>query len=108
MRMIHDYGEFMQLYRQGRIAPDVSSNLGWKSVEYLRRQGWKIGQRRAAVDLLAICSLSEENFLNAYRHAGIDFWVKEEGQADSGNTIGCLFFGPVIFVMWYLARFIAG
>ena len=108
MRTIHEYGEFLQLYRAGKVDPDVKSELGWKSVEYLRRRGWTIHQRRTARDLLAICSLSEENFLNAYENAGIDFWVKEEGETDSGNNKGCLVFGPVILVMWHLARFIVG
>lgn len=84
MRMIHNYEEFCQLYDQGKVEPDVSSKLGWRSVKYLIKQGWQIESRnffgivkfsKVSDNLLAKCRQSEENFELAYKNAGIDFWV---------------------------------
>ncbi len=75
MRMIHRFDEFCQLHDQGKVNPDVTSNLGSKSIENLRKRGWKIGQWRTATDLLALCRQSSENFELAYNKAGIDFWT---------------------------------
>lgn len=84
MKMIHNYEEFCNLYDQGKVNPDVTSNLGYNSVEYLRKQGWKMDtgglfrRPRPAKDLLMICRQSADNFELAYRKAGIDFWTKED------------------------------
>lgn len=75
MRMIHTYSDFCSYYEKRLVYPDVRSHLGWRSVQYLRKHGWKIGKWRTARDLLAICRQSPQNFELAYRHAGIDFWV---------------------------------
>lgn len=77
MRMIHTYEEFCKLYDQGKVNPDVNSVLGYKSIEYLRNNGWKIRIWKKKKDLLALCRQSNENFEMAYRHAGIDFWTSE-------------------------------
>ena len=83
MRMINNYEEFCKLSSEGKVFPDVSSDLGFQSVEYLRKQGWKIrggifSKSKTRSDLLTLCQQSPENFELAYKHAGIDFWVKEE------------------------------
>ena len=77
MRMVHDYEEFCKLNAEGKVEPDIRSNLGAKSVDALRNRGWKIGHWRTKNDLLKICSQSPENFNVAYTQAGIDFWVKD-------------------------------
>jgi hypothetical protein len=43
MRMLRDYNEFYELCKEGKVYPDVRSNLGHNSVQFLRGQGWKIG-----------------------------------------------------------------
>ncbi len=75
MNMIHNFEDFSRLNKQNKIKPDVKSGLGSKSVECLRKLGWKIGKNTESKDLLNICSQSEENFKMAHQHCGIDFWV---------------------------------
>jgi hypothetical protein len=82
MRLINDYSEFCELYKKGKVSPDVRSSLGFDSVQFLKRKGWKIrgiffNKRRAARDLMEICRQSEENFLFACNQAGIDFWTND-------------------------------
>jgi hypothetical protein len=82
MRMINNYEEFCRLSSEEKVFPDVSSDLGYQSLEYLRKQGWKIRggiskESKTRSDLLALCKQSAENFELAYKNAGIDFWVKD-------------------------------
>jgi hypothetical protein len=83
MEMIHNYEKFCKYYDCGRVTPDVRSDLGNRSVQYLRRQGWDIRggffrRSQTVKDLLALCRQSEENFQLAYKHGGIDFWLVKE------------------------------
>ena len=74
MRLVSKYGEFCELHDRGKVRPDVTSPLGWRSVESLKERGWKIRRLRAASDLLRQCRRSAEDFELAFR-VGIDFWV---------------------------------
>lgn len=81
--MIHNYEDFCKYYDEGKVFADIESNLGLKSVIYLRQNGWEISdavfsKSKTQKDLLNICRKSAENFELAYRHAGIDFWKKED------------------------------
>ncbi|MEM9649916.1 MAG: hypothetical protein AAF969_15665 [Bacteroidota bacterium] len=83
MRMIDNYEEFCKLSFEGKVFPDISSDLGFQSVQYLRKQGWKIrggifSKSKTRNDLLALCRQSPENFEQAYKNAGIDFWTKDD------------------------------
>ena len=82
MKMIHNYEDFCKYYDQGRVKPDLSSPLGWKSAQALMKMGWDIDSKnlfgitrisKISQKLLAICRESEDNFQTAYQHAGIDF-----------------------------------
>nr|WP_299384462.1 hypothetical protein [Allomuricauda sp.] len=84
MKMVHTYEEFCKYHDVGMVKPDVSTPLGYQSVQALRKMGWRIegknflgfrSSARVAKELLDICRKSQENFETAYRHAGIDFWV---------------------------------
>lgn len=84
--MIHNYDDFCKYYDQGLVKPDINSPLGWKSAEALMKLGWNIDSKnilgfpqnsKISNKLLSICRQSKENFDIAYRHAGIDFWIKK-------------------------------
>lgn len=78
MRIISNYDEFCKLSKIERVLPEIKSNEGAKSVQFLRANGWKIRWWRRAKDILSTCRKSEKDFNFAVRDAGLDLWVINE------------------------------